>query len=247
MAASRPDGSCRRTPARTRSRRCGRCGACCGRRGMPDRYMRRPAPTTCPGAYCCCGSRGWMRMRVPRPPGRRRRGGARAGTGACGRCPRCRGTRRWCSGYGRWGGCDGRPRRSALLFAALGLDLDVHDGLVAALEVGGILQHVLLDLFLDRLDLDFGVLQAGDGQHLGTALVLERHVAAGAAQARLLGRLLGVALGTDRRLAAQVVEAGTARHADALVAEFGLRHRDCLAWESREGAAMPPTAPPVKR
>ena len=64
------------------------------------------------------------------------------------------------------------------------------------------------------------------------ALVLD-HVAAGAARARLLGRLLGAAFRADRGRLGQVVEPGAAGDADALGAEFGLRHQWPFALKQR--------------
>src|SRR6202042_3454269 len=84
-------------------------------------------------------------------------------------------------------------------------------------------QNVLLGFLLDALHLDVGLLQAGCGDRLLRTLLLG-HVAASPARTRLLDRLLGGAFRADGGDLGQIVEAGAAGDADALGAEFRLRH-----------------------
>ena len=123
----------------------------------------------------------------------------------------------------------------------------------AVFQVGGVFQHILLRLFLDHLDFHVRVLQPGHRDGLRTALFIG-DVAAGAAGAGLLGRLLGAAFRARGRLLAQVIELIVARHADALGAELGFRHRSphetgrpLVGTNGRRARPMPPPRPHVKR
>jgi hypothetical protein len=130
----------------------------------------------------------------------------------------------------------------ALVFVGVGLDLNVAaDDVGIILQVVGSLQDVF---FLDVLyALDFHVHVLGCRCHLLRTLVLH-HVAAGPARPRLIDGLLGAAFGTEGGGFCQIIEAGAARNADPLSAEFRLRHENIgpfmIFGRKRERAPMPP-------
>src|SRR6202046_4602549 len=129
-----------------------------------------------------------------------------------------------------------RCRRSALGLVGIRLDLDVRaDRIGVVLQIGGILDDVLLAFLLNALHLDVGFLHAPRRDRLLGAPLLH-HIAPGAARTRLLDRLLGGAFRADRRNLGQVVEAGAAGDADTLGAEFRLRHPIGLAWVGGAGS-----------